>query len=106
MSHFASQGYEPKIAEWLEVTLVISQSYARWQSVDESVSQALELWGPEGREECKVKFDVADVAYLVVSLGKMIESGFTFSLMTTSATCTRVTNVLRSFENVESSCCE
>ena len=39
----------------------------------------LELWGPEGRVECKVKFDVADVAYPVVSLGKMIESGFTFS---------------------------
>ena len=33
----------------------------------------IELW------ECKVKFDVADVAYPVVSLGKMIESGFTFS---------------------------
>ena len=27
----------------------------------------------------KVKNDVADVAYLVVSLGKVIESGFTFS---------------------------
>ena len=39
----------------------------------------LELWGPEGRVECKVKFDVADVTYLVVSLGKVIESGFTFS---------------------------
>ena len=39
----------------------------------------LELWGPEGRFECKVKFDVADVAYLLVSLGKMIESQFTFS---------------------------
>ena len=39
----------------------------------------LELWGPEGRVECKVKFDVADVAFPVVSLGKMIESGFTFS---------------------------
>ena len=39
----------------------------------------LELWGPEGRVECKVKFDVADVAYPVVSLGKMIDSGFTFS---------------------------
>ena len=39
----------------------------------------LELWGPEGRVECKVKFDVADVAYPVVSLGKMIESSFTFS---------------------------
>ena len=38
----------------------------------------LELWGPEGRVECKVKFDVADVAYPVVSLGKMNESGFTF----------------------------
>ena len=38
-----------------------------------------ELWRPEGRVECKVKFDVADVAYPVVSLGKMIESGFTFS---------------------------
>ena len=39
----------------------------------------LELWGPEGCVECKVKFDVADVAYPVVPLGKMIESGFTFS---------------------------
>ena len=39
----------------------------------------LELWGPEGRVDCKVKFDVADVAYPVVSLGKIIESGFTFS---------------------------
>ena len=29
--------------------------------------------------DCKVKFDVADVAYPVVSLGKMIESAFTFS---------------------------
>ena len=37
----------------------------------------LDLWGLEGRVECKVKFDVADVAYPVVSLGKMIESGFT-----------------------------
>ena len=40
------------------------------------------LWSfgvPEGRVECKVKFDVADVAYSVVSLGKMIESCFTFS---------------------------
>ena len=39
----------------------------------------LELWGREGCVECKVKFDVADVAYPVVSLGKMIESDFTFS---------------------------
>ena len=39
----------------------------------------LELWGPEGRVECEVKFDVANVAYPVVSLGKMIESGFTLS---------------------------
>ena len=39
----------------------------------------LELWGLEGSAERKVKFDVADVAYPVVSLGKMIESGFTFS---------------------------
>ena len=40
----------------------------------------LELWGSgQGRVECKVKFDVADVACPVVSLGKMIESGFTFS---------------------------
>ena len=36
----------------------------------------LELWGPEGCVECRVKFDVADVVYPVVSLGKMIESGF------------------------------
>ena len=33
----------------------------------------LELWGPEGTVQCKVKFDVADVAYPVVSLEKMIE---------------------------------
>ena len=39
----------------------------------------LNCGGPEGCVECKVKFDVADVAYTVVSLGKMIESGFTFS---------------------------
>ena len=39
----------------------------------------LEWWGSEGRAECKVKVDVADVAYQVVSLGNMIESGFTFS---------------------------
>ena len=38
----------------------------------------LELWCAEGRVECKVKFDVADVAYPLVSLGKMIESSFTF----------------------------
>ena len=36
----------------------------------------LELWCPEGRVECNVKFDVA---HPVVSLGKVIESGFTFS---------------------------
>ena len=35
--------------------------------------------GREGRVECKVKFGVADVAYPVVSLGQMIESGFTVS---------------------------
>ena len=34
----------------------------------------LELWGPDGRVECKVKFDVADVAYQVASWGKMIET--------------------------------
>ena len=28
----------------------------------------LDLWGPEGRVECKVKFDVAEVAHPVVSL--------------------------------------
>ena len=33
----------------------------------------------EGCVECKVKFDVANVAYPVVSLGKMIESGFSLS---------------------------
>ena len=38
-----------------------------------------ELWGLEGNVQCKVKFDVADVAYPVVSLVKMIETGFTFS---------------------------
>ena len=54
----------------------------------------------------EVKFDVADVAYPVVSLGKMIDQGSRSASMTTSATCTRVTNVLRSFERVESSCCE
>ena len=40
---------------------------------------SLELWDPEGRVQCKVKFDVADVACPVVSLRKMIESDFTFS---------------------------
>ena len=40
---------------------------------------SLEMWGNELRVECKVKFDVADDAYPVASLGKMIESGFTFS---------------------------
>ena len=39
----------------------------------------LELWGPQGNVQCMVKFDVADVAYPVVSLRKMIETGFTFS---------------------------
>ena len=39
----------------------------------------LELRGLEGNVQCKVKFDVADVAYPVVSLGKMFETGFTFS---------------------------
>ena len=38
-----------------------------------------ELCGPEGNVQCMVKFDVADVAYQVVSLGKKIETGFTFS---------------------------
>ena len=31
----------------------------------------LELWGPERSVQCQVKFDVADVAYPVVTLGKM-----------------------------------
>ena len=35
----------------------------------------LELWGPERRVECEVKFHVAKVAYPMV----LIESGFTFS---------------------------
>ena len=39
----------------------------------------LELCGPEGNVQCKDKFDVAGVAYPVVSLGKMIETGFAFS---------------------------
>ena len=39
----------------------------------------LELWSLEGRVECRVKFYIANVAHPVVSLGKMIESGFTFS---------------------------
>ena len=33
-----------------------------------SILVPLELWGLEGRVECKVKFDVAHVAYPVVSL--------------------------------------
>ena len=40
----------------------------------------LELWGPEASVQCKVNFDVADVACPVVSLGKVIESGFTVQL--------------------------
>ena len=59
----------------------------------------LEFWGPEGRVECKVKFDVADAAYPVVSPGNMIESGFTFSF----DDC-KCYYVLRSLEKVESSC--
>ena len=39
----------------------------------------LELWGPEGNVQYMVKFDVADVAYPVVSLGKIIDTGLTFS---------------------------
>ena len=39
----------------------------------------LEHWVLEGNVQCKVKFDVADVANLVVSLRKIIETGFTFS---------------------------
>ena len=39
----------------------------------------LQLWGFEGNVQRIVKFDVADVAYKVVSLAKMIETGFTFS---------------------------
>ena len=39
----------------------------------------LELRGPEGSVQCKIMFDVADVAYPVVSQGKVIESGLTLS---------------------------
>ena len=54
---------------------------------------------------CNVKFDVADVAYPVVSLGKMIESGSTFSFDDYKcSTCTKTTNVWRSFEGPKSSC--
>ena len=60
----------------------------------------LEFWGPEGRVECKLKFDVADVAYPGVSLGKMIESGFTFSL--DDYKC----NMHKGNQRVESSCCD
>ena len=63
----------------------------------------LELWGPESCVECKVKFDAADVAYPVVSLGKMSQVSRS-ALMTASATCTKAINVLRSFERAESSC--
>ena len=38
----------------------------------------VELWGPGGRDDCKVKFDVADVAYPVLTLAMMMESAFTF----------------------------
>ena len=53
----------------------------------------LELWGPEGRFECKVKFDVADVAYLLVSLGKRIDIHpfyFRFFFFECDSTCFRV----------------
>ena len=68
----------------------------------------LELWGPERDVQCMVKFDVADVAHPVVSLGKMIETGFTFSFddYTTSATCTKATGVWRCFAKAGYSCCE
>ena len=62
----------------------------------------LELGGPEGRVECKVKFDVADVAYPVVSLGNMIESGFTFSFDGYKCFMHK-DNMWRSFERAESS---
>ena len=66
----------------------------------------VELWDPEGCVECKVKFDVADVAYPVVSFGKDGSSQVSRSaLMNTSVTCTKVTVVLRSFQKVESLCC-
>ena len=64
----------------------------------------LELRGPEGRVECNAKFDVADVAYPVVSLGKILSQVSRSALMTASATCTKATNVWRSFERVESLC--
>lgn len=35
---------------------------------------------PEGNVRCQVKFDVAGVAYPVVSPGRMIEMGYTFRL--------------------------
>ena len=52
---------------------------ARHSATQNPIALPLELWGPDKRVECKAKFGVADVAYRVVSLGKMIESGFTFS---------------------------
>ena len=58
----------------------------------------LELWGPEGRVECKVKFDVADVAYPVKSLGKMIESSFTFSFDDYKCYIHKDNNVSKSLE--------
>ena len=64
----------------------------------------LELWGPEGRVECKVKFDVADVAYQVVSLGKIFESGFTFSFDDYKCYMHKGNQRVEIFERVESSC--
>ena len=64
----------------------------------------LELWGTVGRVECKVKFDVADVAYQVASLGKMIESGFTFSFDDYKCYMHNGNQRVEIFQRVESSC--
>ena len=64
----------------------------------------LEFWCPEGCVECKVKFDVAHVAYPVVSLGKMIESGFTFSFDDYKCYMHKGNRSVEIFEKVESLC--
>ena len=61
---------------------------------------AHEWYRSEGRLGCQVKDDVAAAAYPVVSLGKMIEFGFTFSFCFDNYKCymhKRTTSVWRSF---------
>ena len=64
----------------------------------------LELWGPEGRVQCKVMFDVSDVAYPVLPLGKMMESGVTFSFNDCKCHMHKGNKRVDIFQKAQSSC--